>query len=100
MRNDVRTLGLELESESKEDGVANLLRGESSLISQEPERGPPATKATGLIFTAETRSSQRSEYLLINNSLLCVLGASAVNSLLKRYDQNSHRKFAKAARAF
>jgi hypothetical protein len=51
-------------------------------------------------FTAETRSSQRSEYLLINNSLLCVLGASAVNSLLKRYNQNSHPKFAKAARAF
>ena len=28
----------------------------------------------------------------------CVLGASAVNSFRKRYNQNSHRKFAKAAK--
>src|SRR4030095_7255264 len=32
------------------------------------------------IFTTETRSSQRSEYFLIKNSLLCALGASAVQS--------------------
>jgi hypothetical protein len=31
------------------------------------------------IFTTETESSQRSDYFLIKNSLLCVLGASAVN---------------------
>ena len=31
------------------------------------------------IFTAETQSSQRSDYFLIKNSLLCVLSASAVN---------------------
>lgn len=31
------------------------------------------------VFTAETRSSQRSEYFLIKNSLLRALGASAVS---------------------
>jgi hypothetical protein len=33
-------------------------------------------------FTTETQSSQRSEYFLIKNSLLCALSASAVTSLL------------------
>jgi hypothetical protein len=32
------------------------------------------------IFTTETQSSQRLESFLIKNSLLCVLGASAVQS--------------------
>ena len=31
-------------------------------------------------FTKETRSSQRSEYFLIKNSLLCAFSASAVSS--------------------
>ena len=41
-------------------------------------------------FTAETQSSQRSEYFVIKNSPLCALSASAVTSLLNRYNQNSH----------
>jgi hypothetical protein len=32
-------------------------------------------------FTAEIQSSQRSEYFLINNSLLCALGASVVRQV-------------------
>jgi hypothetical protein len=36
-------------------------------------------------FTAETQSSQRSEYFLIKNSLLRALSASAVSYLLYRY---------------
>jgi hypothetical protein len=32
------------------------------------------------IFTTETQSSQRSEYFLIKNSLLCALSASAVQA--------------------
>ena len=43
-------------------------------------------------FTAEAQSSQRSEYFLIKNSLLCVLSASVVSSLLDRHNQNSHWK--------
>jgi hypothetical protein len=39
-------------------------------------------------FIAETRSSQRSEYCLIDNSLLCALSASAVSSLLDQPDQD------------
>ena len=38
-------------------------------------------------FTAETQSSQRSEYFLIKNSLLCALRASAV-----RYPNSSHEE--------
>ena len=36
-------------------------------------------------FTAETQSSQRSEYFLIKNSLLRALSASAVSYVLHRY---------------
>jgi len=43
-------------------------------------------------FTTEARSSQRSEYFLIKNSLLRALSASAVSSLLDRYNQNRHWK--------
>src|SRR6266436_1315034 len=42
-------------------------------------------------FTAETQSSQRSEYFLITNSL-----PREVSSLLDRYNQNGHGNFAQA----
>ena len=37
------------------------------------------------VFTAETRSSQRSEYFLIKNTLLGALSASAVSSGSRAY---------------
>jgi hypothetical protein len=40
-------------------------------------------------FTTEAQSSQSSEYLLIKNFLLRALRASAVRSLLTRYNQHS-----------
>jgi hypothetical protein len=62
-------------------------------------------------FTAETPSSQRSEYFLIKNSLLCVLnpsalkivadpssGGSAVSFLQGGYNQYSHGKLAQTAK--
>jgi hypothetical protein len=51
-------------------------------------------------FTAETPSSQRSEYFLIKNSLLRVLRASAVSSLLDRYNQNSRWKICASCENF
>ena len=41
-------------------------------------------------FTTEAWSSQSSEYFLIKNSLLGALRASAVSSLLDRYNQNEN----------
>ena len=54
--------------------------------------GASAVELYEFLFTAETQSSQRSEYFFIKNSLLCALSASAVSSLLNRYNQNSHPK--------
>jgi hypothetical protein len=46
---------------------------------EEPSAATPQPKHKPY-FTTETQSSQRSEYFLIKNSLLCALGASAVKS--------------------
>ena len=63
--------------------TVNMLRGESNLMHPRTTTRLGRNQSNKPYFTAETRSSQRSEYLLINNSLLCVLDASAVNSLPK-----------------
>ena len=50
------------------------------------------TQSSNRYFTTEAQSSQSSEYFLIKNSLLRALRASAVSSLLDRYNQNNHWK--------
>ena len=56
----------------------------AGLTAKNPAR-QSRNQSSKLCFTAETQSSQRSEYFLIKNSLLAGLSVSAVSSFLDRY---------------